>query len=142
MPMTLKYLPETPTEEMSNQLARDIVMWMDCYQASLKTPRNLFFHLKNLGYKEEDIPQWLKDEPEMKNLDSVPSKGTRVTIIYKAMWHAMKHHPATQADIQVNSGALQLAINSLQRGTPAQREIADELIKTIKAIEETHESKT
>lgn len=128
---TFKFLPETPTKEMWDSLARDIVMWHDCYQASLKTPENLFFHLKNIGYKNEDIPQWLKDEPEMKNLKSVPSKGTRAVIIYKAMWHAMQTHPAIKANVKVNSGALQLALNSLQRGTPAQQEIASELIKTI-----------
>jgi hypothetical protein len=124
----LKFLPETPTEEMWGQLSRDIVMWMDMYEGSKKTPRNLFTHLERLG---RDIPQWLKDEPEMKNLDSVPSKGTRVVIIYKSMWHACKPHLATPADIKVNSGALQLAINSLQRGTSVQKEIAAELIKTI-----------
>ena len=36
-----------------------------------------------------------------------------------------------RADILVDSGALQLALNSLKRGTPVQREIAEELEKTI-----------
>jgi hypothetical protein len=81
--MRYKLVPVVPTEEQWGGLARDIIMWMDCYEGGgNKTPRNLFKHLEALGRK---VPQWLRDESEMKNLDSVPSKGTRAAIIYRAM---------------------------------------------------------
>lgn len=124
-----KMLPETPPEEMWGELPRDIVMWMDMHEGSKKTPRNLFKHLERLG---REIPQWLKDEPEMKNLDSVPSKGTRAVIIYKAMWHAFEADKRVEPNMLVNSGALQMAINSLDRGTQSQKEIALELMKTVR----------
>ena len=73
-------VPKVPTEDQWGGLARDIVMWMD--MGDKHTPRNLFKHLERLG---ADVPQWLRDEPEMKNLDHVPSKGCRAAIIYKAM---------------------------------------------------------
>lgn len=132
MEQAFKILPQEPSEEMVSNLARDIVFWMDTWSGSLKTPRNLFFNLKNCGYKEEDIPQWLKDEPEMKQLDSVPSKATRAVIIYKAMYHAFNADKRLESGVVVNSGALQLAIDSLNRGTPSQKEIAAELLKTAK----------
>ena len=75
-------LPIIPIEEMWTNLARDIIMWMDMYEGSKMTPRNLFLHLGRIG---TIVPQWLKDEPEMKCLDSVPSKGTRAVLIYRAM---------------------------------------------------------
>lgn len=77
-------VPFTPPEEMWDGLARDMMMWLDMNQGR-PTPRTLFEHLKRA---HTPIPQWLIDEPEMKNLDSVPSKGTRVVIIYKAMLDA------------------------------------------------------
>jgi hypothetical protein len=76
---------QVPTEAMWGELARDIVMWMDMHQGRDKTPARLFRHLNNLG---REIPQWLLDESEMKNLDHVPSKGTRAVIVYKAMLEA------------------------------------------------------
>lgn len=76
-----------PTIESVPKLAVDILAWMDYYHYSNKTPSNLFEYLKNNGYKEHDIPQWLKDEPEMKNLRKVPSRAARALIIYKALWH-------------------------------------------------------
>ena len=75
-------VPEIPTEEQWGGLARNIMMWMDMYHGSEKTPRNLFKHLKLCGV---EIPDWLRDETEMRALDHVPSKGTRVAIIYRAM---------------------------------------------------------
>jgi hypothetical protein len=39
-------------------------------------------------------------------------------------------HPAVKPDILVNSGALQLALNSLKRGSVSQQEIAAELEST------------
>jgi hypothetical protein len=71
-----------PTEEQWGGLARDIMMWIDCYEGPKRTPRSLFRLLEATG---RDIPQWLRDEPEMQHLDHVPSKGTRCAIIYKAM---------------------------------------------------------
>jgi hypothetical protein len=75
----LKLVPAQPVEAQWSGLARDIMMWMDMDD---RTPRGLFFHLKALG---RDIPDWLKAEAEMDRLDHVPSKGTRVAIVYKAM---------------------------------------------------------
>jgi hypothetical protein len=79
-------VPEQPTEAQWGGLARDIMMWLDMHGGSEKTPRALFTHLERIG---REIPQWLRDEPEMKNLDHVPSKGTRCAIIYKAMLRAL-----------------------------------------------------
>ena len=75
-------VPVIPTEDQWGGLARDIMMWFDMYDGCSATPEKLFLHLKRRG---RDIPQWLLDEPEMKNLNHVPSKGTRCTIIYRAM---------------------------------------------------------
>ncbi len=71
-----------PTEAMWGGLARHVMMWLDMDK---KTPRALFRHLEMCG---ADIPQWLRDEPEMQALDHVPSKGTRCAIIWKAMQDA------------------------------------------------------
>ncbi len=71
-----------PTEAMWGGLARHIMMWLDMDK---KTPRALFRHLEMCG---ADVPQWLRDEPEMQALDHVPSKGTRCVIIWKAMQDA------------------------------------------------------
>jgi hypothetical protein len=83
-------VPWQPTEPMWSGLARDIMMWLDMHDGPGTTPRNLFLHLERLG---REVPQWLRDEPEMKALDHVPSKGTRVTIIYKAMLSAAGVEP-------------------------------------------------
>ena len=80
-------MPVEPIEEQWNGLARAIMMWMSMFSGSSLTPRNLFDHLTRCG---QQIPQWLKDEPEMQALDHVPSKGTRCCIIYKAMIEASK----------------------------------------------------
>ncbi len=135
MEQSFKILPSQPNEDMAFKLATDIVFWMDTWQGSLKTPRNLFFNLKNCGYKDDDIPQWLKDELEMQQLDNVPSKATRAVIIYKAMYYAFQTDRRLQSGVLVNAGALNLAINSLNRGTPVQQEIAAELLKTAKQVE-------
>jgi len=71
-------VPITPTEAQWSGLARDLMMWLDM---SDKTARGLFRHLQMLGIEP---PQWLRDEPEMQG-SGVPSKGTRVTLIYRAM---------------------------------------------------------
>ena len=72
-------VPREPTWAQWGGLARDIMMWLDMEP---KTPRRLFSYLDDIG---TEIPQWLRDEPEMKNLDHVPSKGTRCVILYRAM---------------------------------------------------------
>lgn len=51
-------------------------------------------------------------------------------------------HPACKADVLVNSGALRLALNSLRRGTPSQKEIADELEKTAAPAQEEQDRAT
>ena len=75
-----KPVPEIPTEEQWGGLAHDIMLWMDsdCEQI----PRALFQHLERLG---RTIPDWFEQETELKNLDHTISKGTRVTLIYRAM---------------------------------------------------------
>lgn len=78
---TARIAPWTPPEAAWEGLARDIVMWHDCYANKL-TPRTLLKHLDLVG---TEVPQWLRDEPEMQNLDHVISKGTRAVIIYRAM---------------------------------------------------------
>jgi hypothetical protein len=60
-------------------LARDI---MQAFDMNNKTPRLLFQHLERCG---TPIPQWMRDEPECKNLDHTISKGTRCVLIYRAM---------------------------------------------------------
>lgn len=74
--------PREPTNAMWDSLARDLMMWLDMHP---KTPRALFQHLERIG---REIPQWLRDEPEMQALDHVPSKGTRCVLIYRAMYDA------------------------------------------------------
>jgi len=83
--MGIREVPWQPTEAMWGGLARQIMMWLDF--GDKRTPRSLFRHLEMSG---TEIPQWLRDEPEMRALDHVPSKGTRCAIIYKAMIEA---HP-------------------------------------------------
>lgn len=71
-----------PKQEMWSGLARQLMMAFDM---NAKTPREILEHLDRVGY---EIPDWLKDEPEMKALDHVVSKGTRVVLIWKAMFDA------------------------------------------------------
>lgn len=73
-------VPFDPTEDQWDGLTRQLIMWMD--MGGRPTPRSLFDHLKRSGY---EIPDWLRNEPDMKNLDHVPPKGTRAVLIYKAM---------------------------------------------------------
>lgn len=85
-----KLVPLVPTGEQWGGLARDIIMWHDMNEGGNKTPRALFKHLEILGH---EVPQWLRDEPEMRNIDHVPSKGTRAAIIYRAMVEAAPQPP-------------------------------------------------
>lgn len=73
-----------PTEAQWGGLARQIIFWMDMQP---KTPRALFNHLERSGW---EIPQWLRDEPEMRNLDHAVSKGTRAVLVYRAMIDAIE----------------------------------------------------
>ncbi len=77
--METRTVPEIPTEAMWSGLARAIMMWLDMPG---KTPAALFKHLERTGH---EIPDWMREEPEMKHLDHVPSKGTRCVLIYRAM---------------------------------------------------------
>lgn len=72
----------SPPEVAWSGLARALMMAFDM---ECKTPRQIFQHLERTG---KAIPQWLRDEPEMKHLDHVPSKATRAVIIYRAMLEA------------------------------------------------------
>ena len=74
-----KLVPVEPDESQWGGLARKIIMAWDM---GSDTPRKLFDYLE-LACVE--IPLWLRAEPEMQNLDHVPSKGTRAAIIYRAM---------------------------------------------------------
>lgn len=66
-----------------NGIARDLFLAWDF---GCKTPRELFEFIERCG---REIPQWLRDEPEMKALDHTPSKGTRAVIVYKAIHEAI-----------------------------------------------------
>ena len=70
---------DEPTGEMWGGLARDVMLGLDL---GLNTPGTMRTHLKRLG---REIPAWLEDEFSRTGGDSVMSKGTRVSIIYKAM---------------------------------------------------------
>ena len=80
-------VPIEPTEDQWGGLARDILMAFDM---GSKTPAKLLDHLEKVG---REIPQWLRDEGEMKYVDHVISKGTRAVIIYRAMLAAALPHP-------------------------------------------------
>lgn len=73
-------VPFEPTEAQWNGLARTIMLWL-CFGPP-HTPRSLLKHLKRMG---AEVPSWLLEESEMKALDHSMSKGTRCTIVYKAM---------------------------------------------------------
>jgi hypothetical protein len=73
-------VPLEPSPDQWGGLARQIMMWLDC--GAPYTPRSLLDHL---GRCSEQIPDWLRDEYEMKALDHSMSKGTRCVLIYRAM---------------------------------------------------------
>ena len=70
--------PFNPTEAQWGGLARHLMMWLDM---SDKTVESLKKHLNMLNI---EVPDWLAEETEFKGL-GVPSKGSRVAWIYKAM---------------------------------------------------------
>lgn len=78
VPEGFALVPLAPTEAQWSGLARHIMMWLDMGRPTVKALRQ---HLDMLGV---EIPAWLESESEMKG-EGVPSKGTRVAIIYRAM---------------------------------------------------------
>lgn len=86
-------VPPIPTEAQWGGLARSIMLAFD---VDAKTPRKLLAFLENVG---EAIPQWLRDEQEMTSLDHIMSKGTRCTLIYRAMLASAPPAPVRQ-DVQ------------------------------------------
>lgn len=73
-------VPICPTEDQWSGLARHIMMWLDM-SSSQPTVKKLMSHLDMLGVEP---PEWFKEESELRG-EGVPSKGTRVAIIYRAM---------------------------------------------------------
>ena len=71
-------VPVEPTEAMWGGLARDLMMWLDFGNPTVEALRK---HLSMLG---REWPAWMDGESGMKG-SGVPSKGTRATLIYKAM---------------------------------------------------------
>lgn len=85
-------VPAIPTEQQWSGLARALMLCFEMVDG--KKPRHLLRQLEMMG---ERIPQWLLDEPEMKSLDSVLSKGTRCVLIYRAMLAARPEAPDWEA---------------------------------------------
>ena len=77
--MTSKRVPIVPTEAQWSGFARRIMMAWDL---GCDTPRKMFEYFKMANVQ---VPQWMQAELEMQNLDHAPSKGTRATLIYRAM---------------------------------------------------------
>lgn len=77
-------VPLIPNEVQWGELARKIMLAFDM---NAKTPTTLINVLKNSGF---DIPQWMRDELKNEAPDHVMSKGTRVTLIYRAMVEAAR----------------------------------------------------
>lgn len=75
------------TESMWGGLARDLFLAWDM---GCKTPRQIFDHLTRCG---REIPQWMRDEPEMQNIDHTVSKGTRAVLVYNAMRAGRQEKP-------------------------------------------------
>lgn len=71
-------VPVEPTEAQWGGLARDVVMWMECYQT--RSADSLLKHLRRCG---TDIPKWLMEE--VKGGSHSLAKGTVAAVIYKAM---------------------------------------------------------
>ena len=83
-----KLVPETPTEAQLGGVARDVIM---AFCAGCLTSRRLLEHLELAGH---DIPGWMRDLLETQNPDDhVLSKGTRATLIYRAMVEAAPEAP-------------------------------------------------
>ena len=73
-------VPREPTEAMwGNDLVRLLIRW--CGETR-PVPESLRFNLLH-GYGP--VPDWIEAEPEFQNKGHVVSKGTRATMIYRAM---------------------------------------------------------
>ena len=80
-----KTVPIQPTEDMWGGFAGYLMLWLDLNRRP--TPASLYNHLEDRG---KTPPEWLTKELRDKQSDHVVSKGTRVTLIYKAMLHDFK----------------------------------------------------
>lgn len=80
IPAGYALVPIAPTEEQWSGLARHIMMWLDM-SSGQPTVKKLFDHLDMLCIER---PSWFNEESELRGM-GVPSKGTRVAIIYRAM---------------------------------------------------------
>lgn len=89
VPEGWKLVPVEPTEEMWGGLARDLMMWLDFDNKTVEALRR---HLTMLNV---EWPKWMDAEEELK-WPGVPSKGTRATLIYKAMLAAAPAAPVVQ----------------------------------------------
>lgn len=92
-------VPLDPAEVQWAGLARDLMMWMDmCHGSDTRpTGKRLYSHL-NMKY--DTIPAWLYDL--IPDIDHVPSKGARVSAIYRAMVEASdEYNPIHEADNEV-----------------------------------------
>lgn len=126
-------VPKEPTQEQWGELARDIMMWM---RFSQPTPAKLFKHLDMLG---REIPQWLRDEPEMKHLDHVVSKGTCCVIVYRAMLASAPAQPAERMPLtmeQIKAVAIclesrRVSVSEVQRKIGISWLAANELCQSI-----------
>lgn len=117
-----KVVPLVPTEAQWNGLARSIIMAFDM---DAKTPRKLLKHLERSGV---DVPQWMRDEHEMQHLDHTISKGTRATLVYRAM---VEDAPPAQVG---NGGIHQCRYRyPSNEGWYAWQEVSSEDIERIKA---------
>ena len=98
VPEGWKLVPVEPTEEMWSGLARHLMMWLDFGNPTVEALRK---HLSMLG---REWPAWMDGESEMKG-SGVPSKGTRATLIYKAMLAAA---PAQGQQVEWRTTAVML----------------------------------
>lgn len=90
VPEGWKLVPVEPTEEMWGGLARDLMMWLDFDNKTVEALR------RHLAMLNVEWPKWMDDEDELKG-SGVPSKGTRATLIYKAMLAAAPAAPVVQS---------------------------------------------
>ncbi len=73
-------VPRVPTEAMWGGLARDLMLWRDGF---VRPSLNQLLKMMDI----RDLPDWLLEEPALQDPDNVPSKGTFLVLIWKAMIH-------------------------------------------------------
>lgn len=93
VPEGWKPVPVEPTEEMWGGLARHLMMWLDFGNPTVEALR------KHLDMLNIEWPAWMDAESELRG-SGVPSKGTRATLIYKAMLAAAPAQPAAQGSVR------------------------------------------